>query len=281
MPPIRPFLKWAGGKTQLLPALTLRIPQHFGRYHEPFVGSAALFWELHNRGRLYHGAVLSDVNEALINLYRVVRDDVEDLILALQEHEQHKLSREYFYQVRAWDRQADWADRSPVERAARMIFLNRTGYNGLHRVNRHGQFNVPFGRYANPRIVDAANLRAASRALQAVELCVEDFRGVLGRAQPGDLVYFDPPYLPLSPTSSFTAYSQHTFGEVEHRQLAHVFAQLAERGCHVLLSNSSAPLVYELYKDFPIEEVPARRAINRDAARRGAVSEVVITNNSG
>lgn len=279
MPPIRPFLKWAGGKTQLLPALMVRIPDQFGCYHEPFVGSAALFWELHNRGRLQHGAVLSDVNEALINLYRVVRDDVDELIEALQEHEHQKLSREYFYQVRAWDRQPNWIDRSPVERAARMIFLNRTGYNGLHRVNRRGQFNVPFGRYTNPRIVDATNLRAASQALQSVELCVEDFRGVLERAKSGDLVYFDPPYLPLSPTSSFTAYSQHAFGEAEHRQLAHVFAQLAARGCYVLLSNSSAPLVCELYEDFQIEQVPARRAINRDAARRGTINEMLVLAN--
>ena len=279
MPHVRPFLKWAGGKTQLLPALMLRIPAQFGRYHEPFVGSAALFWELHNRGRLQHGAVLSDINPALINLYCVVRDDVEALIDALHEHEEHKLDREYFYQVRAWDRQADWPNRSSVERAARMIFLNRTGYNGLHRVNQRGQFNVPFGRYANPRILDADNLRAAHTGLQGVDLCVEDFRGVLGRAQPGDLVYFDPPYLPLSPSSSFTAYSQHTFGESEHRQLANVFAQLANRVCHVLLSNSSAPLVYELYKNFSIQEVSARRVINRDAARRGVVHEVLVVAN--
>lgn len=276
---VRPFLKWAGGKTQLLPALMLRIPAQFGRYHEPFVGSAALFWELHNRGRLQHGAVLSDINPALINLYCVVRDDVEALIDALREHEQYKLSRDYFYQVRAWDRQADWANRSPVERAARMIFLNRTGYNGLHRVNQRGQFNVPFGRYTNPRILDADNLRAAHAGLQGVDLCVENFYGVLERAESGDLVYFDPPYVPLSPSSSFTAYSQHAFGETEHRELANVFAQLAARGCHVLLSNSSAPLVYELYKEFQIGEVPARRAINRDAVRRGMINEVLVVAN--
>jgi len=255
----------------------LRIPAQFGRYHEPFVGSAALFWELHNQRRLKHGAVLSDINPALINLYRVVRDDVEALIDALGEHEQHKLSREYFYQVRAWDRQADWNNRSPVERAARMIFLNRTGYNGLHRVNQRGQFNVPFGRYANPRIVDAANLRAAHAGLQGVDLCVENFHSVLGRAQPGDLVYFDPPYVPVSLTSSFTAYSQHAFGETEHRQLADVFAQLADRGCYVLLSNSLTPLVYELYKGFQVSKAPARRMINRDATRRTTIDEVVVS----
>jgi DNA adenine methylase len=277
MQPVRPFLKWAGGKTQLLPALRARIPAHFNRYHEPFVGSAALFWDLYNQEWLLHGAVLSDVNPTLIEVYCAVRDDIETLLAALREHEQHKMDREYFYEVRNWDRQPGWAQRSPVERAARMIFLNRTCYNGLHRVNRRGQFNVPFGRYANPLVCNEPNLRAAHRALQHVDLLVEHFCGVLHRAQPGDLVYFDPPYLPLSPTSSFTSYSQHAFGVDQHRQLAEVFAQLAECGCHVLLSNSSAPLVYELYGNFQVDNIPARRAINSNGGKRGVIDEVLVS----
>jgi DNA adenine methylase len=281
MQPVRPFLKWAGGKTQLLPVLLERIPLEFGRYHEPFVGSAALFWELRNRRRIRQGAVLSDVNGALIEVYTVVRDQVEELIAVLREHEQHKLSRDYYYQVRDWDRQPDWEQHSAVERAARMIFLNKTCYNGLHRVNRRGHFNVPFGRYSNPNVCDAPNLRAAHQALQGVELLVEDFHGVATRAQPGDLVYFDPPYVPLSPTASFTAYSQHAFGVDEQRSLAQVFAQLAERSCYVLLSNSSAPLVRELYARFDVEKIGARRSINSNALRRSGIYEVLVSVQGG
>lgn len=273
----RPFLKWAGGKTQLLPALLARIPAQFGRYHEPFVGSAALFWELRNQGRIQHGAVLSDVNPQLIEVYRAVRDEIDDLIMALQMHDQRKTDRDYYYEVRNWDRQPDWAQRSPVDRAARMIFLNKTCYNGLHRVNRRGYFNVPFGRYNNPTVCDAPNLRAAHQALQGVELLVEDFHGVCPRAQAGDLVYFDPPYVPISPTASFTAYSQHVFGVSEQRALAQVFSELTDRRCHVLLSNSSTPLIYELYARFSIETIPARRAINSKATSRGVIHEVLVS----
>lgn len=276
MQPVRPFLKWAGGKTQLLPVLLAHVPAQFQRYHEPFVGSAALFWELYNQGRIQHGAVLSDVNRALIELYTVVRDAVEDLIAALQKHDQHKTSREYYYEVRSWDRLPDWEHRTLVDRAARMIFLNKTCYNGLHRVNRRGHFNVPFGRYQNPTVCDPQNLRAASIALQGVDLRVEDFHGVAGRAQPDDLVYFDPPYMPLSPTASFTAYSQYRFGAAEQHGLAKTFAELAGRGCHVLLSNSSTPLIHELYANFCVEKVPARRAINSNATSRGIVQEVLV-----
>jgi DNA adenine methylase len=157
-----------------------------------------------------------------------------------------------------------------------MIFLNKTCFNGLHRVNRSGQFNVPFGRYANPTVCDVPNLMAASRALQAVELLVDDFAGVLQRATPDDLIYFDPPYMPISATSSFTAYTADTFGVEQHQRLAHVFKQLIERGCNVLLSNSATPLVQDLYAGLPIAEVAARRAINSLAAKRGVVRELLI-----
>lgn len=273
----RPFIKWAGGKTQLLPQLSQHIPATFGRYHEPFIGSAALFFHLHAYERIRQGATLSDSNPALIELYTVVRDDVEALIDGLRSHAAHATDRDYYYTVRGWDREPEWAQRTAVERAARMLFLNKTCFNGLHRVNRQGHFNVPFGRYRNPTVCDMPNLRAASRALHGVELVVDDFAGVLRRAAPGDLVYFDPPYLPVSPTASFTAYTSASFGIEQHQRLAQVFAALAARGCYVLLSNSSTPLTHELYNSFVVAEVAARRAINRDATKRGIVHEVIIT----
>ncbi len=271
----RPFIKWAGGKTQLLPELLRRLPAAFGRYHEPFIGSAALFFQLQAQGRL-RGAVLSDTNPELIELYTVVRDAPEELIAALQEHAAHCLDREYYYAVRSWDRQPSWRQRAAVERAARMMFLNKTCFNGLHRVNRRGQFNVPFGRYAKPTVCDGANLRAASAALQDAELLVDDFAGVVGRAAAGDLVYFDPPYVPSSTTASFTAYTRHAFGAEQHERLAQVFRRLTERGCTVVLSNSATPLVQELYAGFPMTRVVARRAINREATKRGTVHELIV-----
>lgn len=274
----RPFIKWAGGKTQLLPELIGRIPDRFGRYHEPFIGSAALFFQLHALGTLQHGATLSDANADLIAVYGVVRDDVEALIAALREHARHALDPQYFYAVRSWDRDPGWSERSAVERAARMIFLNKTCYNGLHRVNRRGEFNVPFGRYPKPQVCDEPNLRAARRALRDVDLRVGDFADVLDRAAEGDLVYFDPPYVPTSATASFTAYTSDVFDAAQHARLATVFAALVDRGCTVLLSNSHTRLVHDLYRDFPIHEVSARRAINSAAAKRGLVREVIVTN---
>lgn len=271
----RPFIKWAGGKTQLLPELLRRLPTSFKCYHEPFIGSAALFFQLQALGKL-RGAVLSDTNPELIEVYTVVRDTPEELIAVLQEHAAHCSDRDYYYRVRSWDRQPGWLQRSAVERAARMIFLNKTCFNGLHRVNRNGQFNVPFGRYDKPTVCDVPNLRAASCALHDAELLVEDFAGVLRRAAPGDLVYFDPPYVPSSATASFTAYTKDAFDAEQHRRLAMVFRRLTERGCKVLLSNSATPLVQELYAGFPIAEVVARRAINREATKRGHVHEFIV-----
>lgn len=276
-PIARPFIKWAGGKTQLLPELVRRVPLRFGRYHEPFIGSAALFFQLHALGRLHRGATLSDSNADLIEVYGAVRDHVEALIDALREHAAHATDPAYFYDVRSWDRTPNWRQRPVVERAARMIFLNKTCFNGLHRVNRRGHFNVPFGRYPHPNVCDAANLRAASIALHDVELAVGDFADVLLRAQPGDVVYFDPPYVPISATSAFTAYTRDAFDVTQQRRLAQVFAALTERGCTVLLSNSCTPLVYELYANFTVEEVAARRAINSVATGRGIVREVIVT----
>lgn len=275
---VRPFIKWAGGKGQLLAELSQRLPRAFRRYHEPFVGGAALFFHLHNSGRLRRGAVLSDYNRELILCYQAVRDDVEALIAALKEHHRHRLESEYFLRVRSWDRQPDFAQRSVIERAARTIFLNRTCYNGLYRLNNKGQFNAPFGYYKNPLICDPDNMRAASEALQSVELRAEDFTRVAERAAPGDLVYFDPPYVPVSATSSFTHYTGQTFGPDDQRRLARLFDDLMERGVYVMLSNSDTPLARELYAAHAVSTsvVLASRKINCDGRKRGNVEELIV-----
>jgi len=274
----RPFVKWAGGKGQLLPELARRLPRYFRRYHEPFVGGAALFFNLYNQGRLRHGAVLSDYNPELVLCYQVVRDDAEALIAALKQHEQYRLDREYFLEIRSWDRQPNFARRSPVERAARTIFLNRTCYNGLYRLNNKGQFNAPFGYYKNPLICDPENMRAASAALQGVELCVGDFGDLAERVEPDDFVYFDPPYVPLSATASFTHYTGQAFGPADQRRLAQLFDSLMERGVYVMLSNSYTPLSRELYAAHAVSTsvVYASRKINCDGRKRGQVEELIV-----
>jgi DNA adenine methylase len=275
---VRPFIKWAGGKGQLLPELSRRLPQRFRCYHEPFVGGGALFFHLYNAGRLRDGAVLSDYNRELVLCYQVIRDDVAALITALKQHERHRLSREYFMQIRSWDREPGFEQRHPVERAARTIFLNRTCYNGLYRLNNKGQFNAPFGYYKNPLICDPENMRAASVALQGVELLVGDFDDVAARAEPGDLVYFDPPYVPMSATSSFTHYTGQTFGPDDQRRLARLFDALMERGVYVMLSNSHTPLSRELYAAHAVStsKVLASRKINCDGQKRGSVEELIV-----
>jgi DNA adenine methylase len=264
----KPFIKWAGGKNQLLPALSKRFPALVGneRYFEPFLGGAAVFFHLgHPR------SFLSDSNHDLVELYQVVQQNVEELIEALKTH---KNEREYFYQVRSQNPH----ELTPAQRAARFIFLNKTCFNGLYRVNSGGQFNVPFGRYKNPAICDAEGLRAASAVLQHTDISLRDFESVLEQAQPGDFIYFDPPYDPLKKSSSFTAYTAGKFGEREQRRLAWVYAQLVERGCYVMLSNSDTPLIRELYRDFHIHEIQANRAINSKPEKRGKITELLIIN---
>jgi DNA adenine methylase len=261
----RPFLKWAGGKGQLLGALRARVPA-YKRYFEPFLGGGALFFALQpERG------VLSDVNDEIINCYKVVRDDVKALVGALGEH---RYDEEHYYDVR----NTDPATLRPIERAARTIFLNKTGFNGLYRVNRSGKFNVPFGRYAKPAICDEKNLRACSHALQGMGIKSADFEQSAGRADAGDFVYFDPPYVPLSRTAAFTAYAPGGFGLDAQSRLAGLFAKLAARGTQLLLSNSDVPEIRELYASFRIETIPATRVINCKATRRGPVSELLVRN---
>lgn len=275
----RPFLKWAGGKTQLLPQLERLIPAQFNGYHEPFVGSAALFFHLYNlkqRGELkatMKRVSLTDSNEDLVNCYRAVRDGVEGVIGWLEEHKANHNSR-YYYKVRAQNPR----NLGDVERAARLIYLNKTCFNGLYRVNSKGQFNVPMGRYKNPGIFDPDELRAASRALDGVMIEVADFREVLQRAKAKDFIYFDPPYFPVSKTSSFTSYTQQAFGKFEHESLALVFRALAEKGCKVMLTNSWTDFTRRLYVGYIRKEILASRSINSKAAKRGKVSEMVVVN---
>jgi DNA adenine methylase len=264
----RPFLKWVGGKGQLLEQFRTLIPEDFdrtkGRYFEPFVGGAALFFSMKPKR-----AVLTDVNAELINCYCAVRDCVEDVIVAL---EKHRYDPEHYYRVRDFDPAA-----LPVpERAARTIFLNKTGFNGLYRVNRAGRFNVPIGRYTNPSFCDKDNLRACSLVLKNAEIKVRDFAKILTRAKAGDFVYFDPPYDPVSDTADFTSYIPGGFGWERQEELASVFAKLAAKRVHVMLSNSDTPAVRKLYAAFRIDNVFASRSINSNAARRGKIGEVVV-----
>lgn len=270
--PPRPFLKWAGGKGQLLEQLQPLLPvAPFRRYFEPFVGSAALFFALRPAE-----ATLSDVNEELIDCYLAVQKQVERLASALARHTYEEA---LYYQVRAQEPAALDLPR----RAARTIYLNKTGYNGLYRVNRAGLFNVPFGRYTNPGFcspASLANLRACSRALRGARVVVRDFAQVVTRARKGDFVYCDPPYVPLSGTSAFTAYQAGGFGPDEQARLAEVVARLTDAGVLVMLSNSDTPSVRKLYASsrYRINTVTASRSINSRGSGRGKVREVVVRN---
>ena len=269
----RPFLKWAGGKRQLLPELLRAVEAagSFRRYHEPLLGGGALFFTLAQSGRLRRASShLSDVNRNLIDTYLGLRCEVDAVIKALKEHRRYH-GEEYFYKVRSAK------PRSLSRRAARIIYLNRTCYNGLYRENSKGIFNTPFGYYVDPVICDEENLRAVAETLEDVDIAARDFGCVLDRAERGDLVYFDPPYHPVSQTSNFTAYSRGGFGIDEQRRLAGVAATLADRGVKVVLSNSMTDFVKELYRGFHLREVFAIRYVNSRADRRGKVSEALIT----
>ncbi len=262
----RPFIKWAGGKRQLLPSLLQHAPPKPPRYFEPFIGGGALFFALRPKR-----AVLADVNARLIRTYKGVQNDVEEVIRLLRSYPHNPT---FFYRFR----EENIDKGSDAEVAAWFIYLNKTGFNGLYRVNRDNRFNVPFGRYANPNICDEPTLRACSKALAGTELLVEDFEKVVVKAKRGDFVYFDPPYAPLSTTSSFTSYTSSGFGEAEQTRLRDTAKKLKKRGVRVLLSNSSAPFVRNLYADgFDLIEVLATRVVNSKATARGAIVELLIT----
>jgi DNA adenine methylase len=296
----RPFLKWAGGKRQLLPHLLPLVPGRFNAYVEPFLGSAALFLHLQAAGRIGDRPVrLGDTNADLVGTYAALARDVDAVLATLEALAGGHAERgaEHYYEVRNTRfnpaRRALHADRRgaaqyPADLAAMFIYLNRTGFNGLYRLNAQGDFNVPMGRYVNPRICDADRLRAVASVLRrpGVELRQEGFEAMVGACRAGDFVYFDPPYAPLSSTASFTSYTAEKFGDADQRRLRDVVVDLARRGCHVVVSNSTAPLITSLYEDdeevlragLRALRVPARRAINSNASRRGHVDEYIITN---
>ncbi len=267
--PARPFVKWAGGKGQLIPHLRPRLPKSYRRYVEPFVGGGAVFFSLQPGI-----ALIADANPDLVEVYKVVRDSVDALIVALDRHQPNVLDQDYYY-----DQRSSSPD-DAVERAARFIFLNKTCYNGLYRVNRRGQFNVPFGRYKRPPgLYDADNLRRASALLQPAEIRRADFEDTLAEAGQGDFVYLDPPYDPLSATANFTGYTKGSFGRDEQARLARATHDAAKRGAKVLLNNSDTPLVRELYRDFHLIEIAdLRRAINSDPTKRRGATELILTN---
>ncbi len=261
-----PLLKWAGGKRQLTRRILACLPDRIDTYFEPFVGGGAIFFALAQEGRFRH-AVLSDQNRELIETYQAVRDNVEGVIAALR---QMRHSEEDYYRIRSL------SPRKAVRRAARMIYLNRTGYNGLYRVNRAGQFNVPFGRYVRPKICDEPRLKAAAAALQGVELKVTDFQEAVTEARPGDAVYFDPPYVPVSQTARFAEYHHLPFDQDEHERLCRVYAELVGRRVAAVLSNSDVRMTRQLYREFQVESVGARRNINSRVTSRGPVSELLV-----
>jgi len=266
-----PILKWAGGKGRLLSQLLPLLPPgaELMRHVEPFFGGGAMFFS-----RAPERALIADVNPALVRTYEAVRDDVEAVIARLgplaKRHD-----KDSYYRVRARYNAARLSD---AEHAATFLYLNKTCFNGLHRVNRKGEFNVPMGRYKNPRILDPDTLRAASEALAAAEIHCTGFEMLLEKARPGDFVYFDPPYEPVSDTASFTSYAQDGFARDDQTRLRDVFRALDRRGCKLMLSNSDVPFIRELYARWRIDTVAAARAINCNGNGRGLVSEVVVRN---
>lgn len=265
-----PIVKWLGGKRQIMTDLLCNIPKSFNRYFEPFIGGGALFFELQS-----DNAYISDINEELINLYTVVKDNVFDLIIDLNKHE---VSKDYFLKIRNIDRADEYNNLSNIQRASRFIYLNKTCFNGLYRVNSQGQFNVPFGNYKNPRIVDENNLINCSQLLKKTEIKCADFSAILNKVEKGDFVYFDPPYVPLNNTSNFTSYTKEGFSLDLQYKLWEVCNELDRKGVYFMLSNSDTKFVNDLYANYKIIKVFATRAVNAKADGRGKITEVLVRN---
>lgn len=280
----RPFLKWAGGKWKLMPELEKRLPKSFNNYYEPFMGSGAFFFWMKAHGKFKHGTKLTlvDLNEELVNCFRQVQGNSYLRLLAqLKKHEEKHLAdtqskklgtKHYYYVVR------QTLPKTPIERAARFIYLNRTCFNGLWRVNRAGKFNVPMGRYKNPAICNPAAIKAAHDALKGVTIEAGRYDSIETQVGVGDLVYLDPPYVPLTKTAAFTSYTSSGFGHAEQKQLAELALRLARKGACVLISNSDTAATRILYPQppFTVDTITARRAIGRNAESRIAVPELVV-----
>jgi DNA adenine methylase len=275
-PLIQPFLKWAGGKRQLLKQILECIPRNISTYYEPFVGAGALLLALQ-----HDTCVINDANEELINCYQVIKQAPQDLIALCAEYKKMS-SQKFFYEIRNQDRTESFHLLTPVQRAARIIYLNKTCFNGLFRVNSKGQFNVPYGSYTNPQIINEDIIKAVSNYLNQneIQILTGDFATCVSDIASGAFVYCDPPYYPLSDTSSFTGYGQSGFGAAEQKRLKQLCDTLSEKGCNVLVSNSNTAFIRELYDDpcYQVIEVQATRAINSVGSKRGTVSEVLITN---
>ena len=273
---LRPFLKWAGGKRRLTAKIREYVPKKYNIYFEPFVGAGAVFFDLQPTT-----ALINDANEELINCYRVIKAQPSKLI----EHTKyHRKTKSYFYRLRSLDRLPSFDCVSAVERASRIIFLNKTCYNGLFRVNSRGEFNVPYGKSSSTRILDPKAVRAVSRYLNKsqIEMSCDDFENALSGATAGDFAYLDPPYDPISDTSSFTGYNLPSFNREEQRRLKHVCDELTRRGCKLLLSNSATEFIRDLYSNkrrYTIVEVKASRNINSVSTGRGKIKELLIFNN--
>lgn len=274
-PNLKPILKWVGGKRQLLHEIIPLIPNDVTTYVEPFVGGGAVLFEYQPQR-----AIINDLNEELINVYRVIKEHPEELIDILTQHKVNH-NKEYFYKIRGLDRDDNFFEKySDVERAARTIYLNKTCYNGLYRVNSKGQFNTPYGRYKNPKIVDDITIYAMSNYFNFndIKIMNEDYKKALTNLRKGAFVYFDPPYLPISESSSFTSYTEDGFTYEQQVELKEQCDKLNNRGIKFLLSNSYHPAILELYKDYKIKVIKAKRAINSNAEKRGDINEVLVYN---
>ncbi|CYU62324.1 modification methylase [Streptococcus suis] len=273
-PTLQPFTKWTGGKRQLLPVIKSLMPDNYNSYFEPFIGGGAVFFEL-----IPKKAIINDFNSELINCYRQIKDNPQKLIELLTKHQENN-SKEYYLELRAVDRDNRINKMTDVERAARIMYMLRVNFNGLYRVNSKNQFNVPYGRYKNPKIVDSDLILSISQYLNKnnIEILTGDFEKAVEDVGAGDFVYFDPPYIPLSETSAFTSYTHEGFSYEEQVRLRDVFRKLDKKGAYVMLSNSSSPLVEELYKGFNIHKVEAIRTNGAKASSRGKISEFIVTN---
>ena len=271
---LQPFTKWTGGKRQLLPVIRELMPKTYNRYFEPFVGGGALFFDLAPKD-----AVINDFNAELINCYQQIKDNPQELIEILKIHQEYN-SKEYYLDLRSADRDERIDIMSEVQRAARTLYMLRVDFNGLYRVNSKNQFNVPYGRYKNPKIVDEELISAISVYLNnnQLEIKTGDFEKAIVDVRTGDFVYFDPPYIPLSDTSAFTSYTHEGFSFADQVRLRDAFKRLSDTGAYVMLSNSSSALVEELYKDFNIHYVEATRTNGAKSSSRGKISEIIVTN---
>jgi DNA adenine methylase len=267
----KPVIKWVGGKRLLIEEIKNRMPKQYNRYFEPFIGGGALFFHLQPKN-----ALINDYNQELSNLYTIVRDIPEELIDSVCEH---KNESEYYYEVRAWDRDDSIFNKlSNLDKASRFIYLNKTGFNGLYRVNLKGQYNVPFGKYKSPTYCDPDNIRSCSKLLKDTEITNGDFENIKYKIQAGDFVYFDPPYVPISATSNFTGYTEKGFDEDMQFRLKELCDYIHDIGAYFMLSNSKTDYVDELYKNYTIDSVYANRSINSKGNGRGKVEEVIVTN---